>query len=115
MPVIQGEQVSETKIIVRSVGYSTNTPPEGGNKWYVVPSVPLPHEYPKPSEPGKSPQLIFNPQTGEFSFEFIDVPITPDEEKLLLEEEVRELQQKVQELENLLEAATELLLENEVL
>jgi hypothetical protein len=99
MPIVSGEQIAPDKIRVRSITYTTNTPPN--DNWYSVPSIP---EWPE-VEIGKRPEMYFNPQTKEFSFEIVDAPLTPEQEKDL----------EIQRLNQLLDDAISLLLENEVL
>ena len=100
MAILTGDVIAPDKIKVRSITYTTNTPLN--ENWYQVDSIP---PYPTTSEPGKQPVMYFNPINKEFTFEIEDRPLTPEEEKDLY----------IQQLEQLLDDATSLLLENEVL
>jgi len=104
MAILLGDQIAPNKIRVVSITYTSDTPIN--ENWHYVPTkdVPLPQDYPNPG-PGKQAQLVYDTQTKDFSFEIVDVPLSPEEEKDV----------QIVKLNQLLEDAISLLIENGVL
>lgn len=80
MPLVFYERESNTRGKVTFIHYMPDDPKEGlpeevKAKGIRIDSIPEP---PQP-QPGKSAIPYVNPQTGEFWYELIDRPLTPEE------------------------------------
>lgn len=101
MAILSGTPVDgTTKIEVKSITYTTDNAPSG---WYQVNREDIP-EYPS-VEVGKNPIMLYDTETNEFSFDIVDRELTEDELK----------DKELEELQELLNDATSLLLEGEIL
>ncbi|MMZ43492.1 hypothetical protein D1872_50430 [compost metagenome] len=100
MAIFWGEKEENTnRLKVISICYTMNDPID--EEWHQIDKIPDPPE----SRTGEIPVMYYDLVTKEFTFDYIPRPLTPEEEK----------DKQIKELQDLLNHATDLLVEGGML